>query len=370
MKKILVVGDFISGSGLTKVVMDIFKNFPSTKYQIEAVGYGEDPTGYVDRQCQQLGWKIVRVVPVTKNPLKHWQWWKDWFKIHHYDIAYFNYSSSWNYLPVVDARRYGHVKQIVCHSHNSYFSHTFGNPLLMRMLVGLNNHGRKIFDRFADTKVATSQEAAAWMFGQAQVKNTYVSINGVDIPNYMYSQQYRTKIRQKLNIKEHTKLIGFVGVLQDRKNPLFALKVFSQYHQKNHDSKLVMLGKGPLKKEIDSEIKRLGLTNDVIQIDFVPNPNEWYSAMDALLFTSKHEGLALVAIEAQVNNLPILAADTNVDAIFASDCIHQMKGFQANIWCEQLTMLLNAHIDRDHFEEQLDRFSIKHQAAGIEKLLD
>ena len=43
MKKILVVGDFISGSGLTQVIFNVFGRFPVNDCKIEVVGYGNDP---------------------------------------------------------------------------------------------------------------------------------------------------------------------------------------------------------------------------------------------------------------------------------------------------------------------------------------
>ena len=118
MKKVLVVGDFISGSGLTQVIFNVFSRFDPVKYKIDAVGYGTDPENLTDKECEKLGWMFERVIPVTKNPIEHWKWWKAFFKKHHYDIVYFNYSSSWNYLPVIYAKRYGKVKKVVCHSNS------------------------------------------------------------------------------------------------------------------------------------------------------------------------------------------------------------------------------------------------------------
>ena len=111
MKRVLVVGDFISGSGLTQVIFNVFSRFDPARYKIDAVGYGTDPENLTDKKCKKLGWQFDRVLPVTKNPIEHWKWWKAFFKEHHYDIAYFNYSSSWNYLPVIYAKRYGKVKK-------------------------------------------------------------------------------------------------------------------------------------------------------------------------------------------------------------------------------------------------------------------
>lgn len=369
MKKLLVVGDFISGSGLTQVIFNVFSRFPSNQFQIDAIGYGQDPTQYTDKRCAELGWPLRRVIPVTKNPIKHWQWWKQYFKQNTYNIAYFNYSSSWNYLPVVYAKRYGHIKRVVCHSHNAYFSHEFSNPVLMKMLTMLNDHGKNVFNRYADVKVATSDEAASWMFGKENTKDVYISVNGLNLPKFRYNEQERFRIRKQFGLTDQTKLIGFVGVLQERKNPLFALEVFAKYHQNNPDSKFVMLGKGPLKETINSRIRELRLNNSVIQINFAPNVNEWYSAMDAFLFPSKYEGFGLVALEAQISNLPVLASNTNIEKIFATNNIKKMNDLNPTNWGKELKKMLNHSLDRDHLDPALQKFSVDYQAKELQQIL-
>ena len=367
MKKILVVGDFISGSGLTQVIFNVFSHLPSSDYAITAIGYGKDTTGFTDDKCRKLGWKLYRVVPVTKNPIKHWRWWRHFFLHHKFDVLYFNYSSSWNYLPVVYAKKYSNAK-IVCHSHNSYFSHTFSNKLLMSILIALNNHGKHIFDRYADVKIATSGEAGKWMFGD-NAQNVRVVINGIDLEKFTYTISERKQIRTKLGLNKETKLIGFVGVLQKRKNPLLAIEVFAGYHHMNSNSKLIMLGKGPLKSVIQDKIHNLHLDNDVIQYDFVADIYHWYSAMDAMLFTSEYEGFGLVAVEAQISNLPVLASDTNIETIFATNNIHKINGLDIQNWVGKLNRTLSQSVDRNGIDPNLQEFSVERQALVIQKLI-
>lgn len=367
MKRVLVVGDFISGSGLTQVIFNVFSRFDPIKYKIDAIGYGTDPENLTDKKCEKLGWQFERVIPVTKNPIEHWKWWKAFFKEHHYDIVYFNYSSSWNYLPVIYAKRYGKVKKIVCHSHNSYFSHEFSNKLLMRTLVAVNNHGKRVFNKYSDQKIATSKEAARWMFNEDD--DVFISINGIDIPKFAFSTENREGIRHKLNIDTKTKLVGFVGVLQDRKNPLFALEVFANYHKSNPNSVFLMLGKGPLKGQINEKIQSLGIRDSVIQYDFIADVNKWYSAMDALLFPSMYEGLSLVALESQISNLQILASDTNVEDIFATSNIKKIHGLDVARWTSELEDSLSQSKSRDYLDNNLEKFSVDRQAEDIEKLM-
>ncbi len=369
MKKILVVGDFISGSGLTNVIFNVFSRFPE-QYKVSAVGYGIDPNNYTTKKCQQLGWNFYRVTPVTKNPLKHWLWWRSFFKKHHFDVVYFNYSSSWNYLPLIAAKKIGQTPLVVAHSHNTYFSHLFNNNFLNKLLLILNNHGKRQFCKYSDVKIATSKEAACWMFGQEETANVHISLNGIDFHHFSYSEEWRCQMRRKYGVSDSTFLVGFVGVLQERKNPLFALECFEKFHAQNPNSKMVMLGKGPLKEQIQAEIQHAQLVKDVIMIDFSTKVNQWYSAMDVLYFPSMHEGLPLVTIEAQISNLPILASSTNPDLIFATPRIKRMSDLAVKEWVKSSLLICSQPKNRVHFDHRLDRFSIDSQTEKIVKLLE
>ena len=227
--------------------------------------------------------------------------------------------------------------------------------------------GKKVFNKYSDRKIATSKEAARWMFNEEN--DVFISINGIDIPKFSFSTENRKNIRHKLNIDAKTKLIGFVGVLQDRKNPLFALKVFADYHKSNPNSVFLMLGKGPLKEQINEEIQLLEIRDSVIQYDFIADVNRWYSAMDALLFPSMYEGLSLVALESQISNLQILASDTNVEDIFATSNIKKMHGLDVAKWASELDGSLSQDKTRDYLDSNLEKFSVDRQAQDIEKLM-
>lgn len=368
MKKLLVVGDFSSGSGLTAVIMNTFGKFNQNEYRISAVGYGRDIAGNVTSKVAKLGWRLTRSPEVTKHPLRHWLFWLKFFRANNFDFVYFNYSSSWNFLPILFAKRYSHGKVLV-HSHNTYFSHRFSNSLLMKMLIVLNRVGRHAIVRAADVLIATSEEAAIWMFGKKKLHSVHIVANGIKLHNYQFSATWREKIRTRYQISPDTKVIGFVGVLGERKNPFFAISTFEAFHAEHPDSLLVMLGKGPLKSQITAHIKKAGLESHFIHFDYVNNVNEWYSAMDAFIFPSQFEGFGLAPIEAQVSNLKVLCSDAVPKIVFATSNIMALPVVNSKVWSKELAMILKDTSNRNHFDDQLEEFSDLRQIATMEQLL-
>jgi len=368
IRKILVVGDFISGSGLTQFIFNVFSHFDKDNYNIQCVGYGVDQKHEVYKRCQQLGWKLDRVVPVTKNPIKHIKWWKDFFKKNNFDFVYFNYSSSWNYMPLKLAKKYTKA-MLICHSHNSYYSHTFNNTILMKLLNKINDKGKRIFNEYADLKIATSKEAALWMFDT--LNNVSIINNGIELKKFKFDNVARKKLRTKLDIKENEKLVGFAGVLQTRKNPIFAIKVFADYVIQNPKSILLIIGNGPLKNEVEELAKQLEISNKVRFITYTNELNKWYSAMDILLFPSLYEGFGLVPLEAQVSNLSVLASDRVAPQVFATKNITKISGFDKGIWSKRLESLASTNEQkRDWLDPALENFDVEKQANEIANLLE
>lgn len=367
-KKLLIVGDFISGSGLTQFIFNIFPYFDKNKFKIQCVGYGVDQTQEVNYRCQKLGWHLDRVMPITKHPLEHIKWWRSFFKKNDFDFIYFNYSSSWNYIPLKLAKRYTHAK-IICHSHSVYYSHTFNNKILMKLLDRLNSKGKKVFDKDADLKLATSKDAALWMF--ATLKGVIIVNNGIELDRYKFDKVARKKLRASLDIATDEKLIGFAGVLREQKNPLFAIKIFANYLQKNPKSTLLIIGRGPLKNEIKKTVKGLKLSKKVKFIEYTSELNKWYSAMDILLFPSLHEGFGLVPLEAQVSNLQILASNNIASRVFVTKNINKISNFEEGSWNKALKNLkVKTEEQRNELNPLLEEFDVKRQVAKISNLLE
>ena len=239
----------------------------------------------------------------------------------------------------------------------------------MKLLDRLNSKGKKVFDKDADLKLATSKDAALWMF--ATLKGVVIVNNGIELDRYKFDKVARKKLRASLDIATDEKLIGFAGVLREQKNPLFAIKIFANYLQKNPKSTLLIIGRGPLKNEIKKTVKGLKLSKKVKFIEYTSELNKWYSAMDILLFPSLHEGFGLVPLEAQVSNLQILASNNIASRVFVTKNINKISNFEEGSWNKALKNLkVKTEEQRNELNPLLEEFDVKRQVAKISNLLE
>lgn len=303
--KVLVVGDYIEGSGLTRYLLDTYDCI-SSDLEITCIAY----SGKSDLKDSiiQRGWNFEIVNSVNSNLIYHV---KDWFRVvkkykNDTDIIHFNYSASWNFIAVLLFKIFSNAK-IVIHSHNNYYSKIPKNRFLKNILDIVNLIGRIIFNLSSNCNIATSLEAGYWMFGKKEMFK--VIRNGIKIKNFEFNIKKRKYFREENNISNDEIVLGFIGSLQERKNPLFALEVLSSLIKYNDNFRLVIFGEGYLKKQMNTYIESNNLKKYVKFLGIRKDINEWYSVFDIFLFPSISEGFGLVLLEAQANGLQCISSD-------------------------------------------------------------
>lgn len=153
------------------------------------------------------------------------------------------------------------------------------------------------------------------MFDQAGTdfygKGSYIKINnGIDLKKYKFDKDVRQKTRRELKLEENYVLIN-VGSLSDIKNQAFLIHLMPDLLKKNPDIRLLLVGEGPLKSDLENLCKGLKVSDQVIFLGNSDRVNELLMAADVFLFPSKREGLGISAIEAQASGL-ISLLSTNV----------------------------------------------------------
>lgn len=107
--------------------------------------------------------------------------------------------------------------------------------------------------------------------------------------------------------KEIPVLIG-VGRLEPQKDFSCLIKAFAKLRE-SRDARLIILGEGGLRADLEREIRRLGLEEDICLPGFVDNPFSAMTRADLFVLSSRWEGLPNVLIQAMACGTPVVSTD-------------------------------------------------------------
>ncbi len=188
--------------------------------------------------------------------------------------------------------------------------------LLVSTLHGLSESGggwslawlrRNVVERVDDrllrqafnSVVAVSDDIRRVLVGQKGFSVGQVSVihNGIDLP----------LMAQAMGRAAAPFRIGSVGRFVPVKDfPLF-IAIGKVLAQAGENVRLVLLGEGPQKDELQALVRQKGLDAVVSFADPCADPTEFYQSLDLYLNTSRHEGIPLSLLEAMACGTPVVA---------------------------------------------------------------
>lgn len=112
--------------------------------------------------------------------------------------------------------------------------------------------------------------------------------------------------------KQPVRRVLSVGRLDREKNPLLLIDTMAALHATDPDWRLVLVGDGPMRGDVQARIEELGLAAVVDLCGYVPIDGELpllYRSCDAFLHVSWTEGVPQVLFEAFAAGVPVVATD-------------------------------------------------------------
>ncbi len=125
------------------------------------------------------------------------------------------------------------------------------------------------------------------------------------------------------NYDDREKIILSVGRLVKEKGQHYLIEAFSRIE--NSDWRLVILGDGPLMKDLQQQIMDLGISDKVSLEGRTKDVNSWLARASIFAFPSLTEGFPNALAEAMVAGLPVVSFDC--DAGPKDLILHGLNGF-------------------------------------------
>lgn len=156
------------------------------------------------------------------------------------------------------------------------------NPLFSRLFKHVAYFSEFVLSKFVWRFVFVSIPLRDFYSRKLKLKSekTFVIPPGVDLSHFFYKKD--SDMKRMLFNNQHDIVIGHVGGLAFERDLSFLIQAFQQLHQTDSNYKLVFVGDGPAKKQLETLSSKLELSQSILFTGSVNRENvpKYLSALD------------------------------------------------------------------------------------------
>lgn len=323
------------------VIMNYYRHIDRTRIQFEFLCFLPCEDTY-EEEIVSLGGKVHFVQKPTSiqgiNSLV------DFFKAHKNRYQWLhNHEVYLSFLLKPLASQYK-IKQFIVHSHTTQYSD--------RPLSAIRNRFLCMPIQFMKCeRFACSEAAGIFLFGHGK-KKFKVMPNAIELNRFTFDSGIRAMYRQKLNVEDEF-LIGNVGRFVPQKNHKFMISLFGKIHDIEPRTRMVLIGEGPQKDEIQKKVLEFGLQDAVVFAGHRNDIENYLNAMDLFLLPSIYEGLPMSCLEAQASGLPCIISDTITNEVQLSQRVKRLRLDDVESWLRECLVYINENFGNVRTDNRL-----------------
>ncbi len=294
--KVLQVLGSLNMGGAESRMMDVFRQIDREATEFHFLVLNTEENQYFEAEIRSLGGTIIKTdAPKAKDAIRHVQTLRKILFEGKYDAVHAH--TSYHCGLVMYAAKKEGVPVRISHAR------TNGSKRKSLFKQAYIAFGKWLIGRCATNKLAISKAAGQFLFGN---KKFDVVQNTIALDTYLGHRAEREIIRQDLGVDADSFVIGQIGRFDPMKNHEFTIEWFNGYLKQNQNARLVFVGDGALRSDIEQRVQEYGLEGKVLFLGVRSDVARLLSAFDVLFFPSKFEGLGGVVLEAQAAGIPVV----------------------------------------------------------------
>lgn len=310
MKKIIQVFGSLDAGGAESRMMDVFRAIDKTKYQFIFVTLDPKDGQFYESEIARLGGQVIKISsPRVIGIRRHFgELVKIFSELHKEGVDVVHAHTSYHCGVVLTAAKRAGISVRIAHARTT--SSINKNSAKEKFTIFL---GKTLIKMFATTRLALNEETSLALYGcKPDGEKVRVLPNAIDLKRYEDPEG----CPDLSDISDATTVIGHIGRFQPMKNHRFIIDFFKEFKASNPDSLLVLVGDGPLRKEIEGYVEASGLSDKVRFMGLRKDIPSILKSIDLFILPSFYEGLVGSVLEAQASGVTCLVSDTvprNVD---------------------------------------------------------
>ncbi|XZF76227.1 glycosyltransferase family 1 protein [Bacillus sp. AL-1R] len=296
--RVLHVVGAMNRAGTETMLMNIYRNIDRKKVQFDFISYSLQEAHY-DEEIISLGGRIIRLsktqsIKELYNAMK---------KYGPYDVVH---SHTLFHCGIANvAALMAGVSVRISHAHTTLDK---SNSLVRKVYIKIM---RFMINHLSTNLMACSKGAGSYLFGEKSITKKKYSF----FPNLIdYSMFLKEPRKEVIQFKKEKKIsenivIGHIGRFIETKNHKFLLEIMESIIKKEPSIRLVLVGDGDLKIQIEKEVNDAKLNEYIVFTGIRSDIPTLLHSMDLFVFPSLYEGLGLVLLEAQASGLPCIVSE-------------------------------------------------------------
>lgn len=261
------------------------------------------------------------------------------------------------------------------HTRLEKYAHYVPNILFARKFFAnrLSHFLIRNFANKADAVFAPTESTKNYLRNVGVSRYIKIMPTGVDLKEYDCLESEVKEIREKY-VADHEHLLITVSRLSKEKNLYFLLDGIKHLQDNSqHDFKLIIVGDGPEKENIQDYINRHNLQENIELIGTVDfrEISKYYLASDLFVFASTTETQGMVILEAMAGHTPVVAVrSSGIDDVINDDYNGYKTEEEVEAWAKRVDKILSdssLHNNlRKNAREMAERYSIINMARDAE----
>jgi len=229
------------------------------------------------------------------------------------------------------------INVIHAHQYTSYFYSLVASLMVFpRPKIVFTEHGRhfpevhrwkrafvnQVLHHLTHSFIAVSESVKASLVTYEKIPAGKIDIivNGIEGADFVVQKDYA--LASELGLHEDSIVFGAMSRLVEAKNHQTLLRVFSLVLRHFPTARLVIVGDGEYRGELENMARSLGIDNEVLFTGVRHDIKEMLSVFDVLALVSFYEGTSMSILEAMAAAVPVLASDVSGNTYLVEDGVN------------------------------------------------